>query len=181
MNYPPDGIQVIVNDTKLMVYRCGDVWKQLKNGNWKFMKNTTNHNIGYNSIACGSKQFLRHRIIAYTYLNLDITNTKISIDHIDHNRTNNHVDNLRIVSHKENLQNCSNTKGYTWDKSYNKWFASIYVDNKKIYLGRFEHEADARKAYLDAKKIYHPTAPINFIDEDSSTDLLPPFFQAMEP
>jgi len=167
MNYPPDGIQVTVNDTKLMVYRCGDIYRQLKNGDWRFIENTDNTNDGYNRIHCGSKIFRRHRIIAYAYINLDITNTKTQIDHIDHNRLNNHVDNLRIVSNKENQHNQTNPKGYYWNKHAKRWVAHIRVDNKKIHLGLFDTEEEARKAYLDAKKIYHPTAPINFTDEES--------------
>jgi hypothetical protein len=33
--------------------------------------------------------------------------------------------------------------------------AQIKLNNKTICLGSFETEADARDAYLNAKKIYH--------------------------
>lgn len=162
MNYPSDGVSVTVNSQKLMVYRNGDVWRLLKKGDWRYVENTANDN-GYNRIKCGSKKVTRHRIIAYAYLNLDITNTITCIDHIDGNRINNHVDNLRIVSNQENQHNQTKAKGYCWKKSRNKWEAKIKLNNKTIYIGLFETEDNARHAYLEAKKIYHPTAPINLI------------------
>jgi hypothetical protein len=35
------------------------------------------------------------------------------------------------------------------------------VSNKNISLGYHDTEDKARQAYLNAKKIYHPTSPIN--------------------
>ena len=107
MNLPSDGVHVTVNNQVLMVYRCGDVFRLLKNGNWKFVKNTDNHN-GYNLVGCFGKLYRRHRIIAYAYLNLDIADSTKQIDHMNGDRLCNHVDNLRIVTHKENC--CNKTK-----------------------------------------------------------------------
>ena len=43
-----------------------------------------------------------HRLIAETFLNLDITSNLV-VDHIDGDKTNNALSNLRIVTQKENL------------------------------------------------------------------------------
>lgn len=160
MNLPADGVSVTVNSQKFMVYRCGDVWRLLKNGDWRFVENTANHNKGYNQIGCNGKSYMRHRIIAYAYLNLDIDDTTNQIDHINGNRLCNHIDNLRIATNQENCQNRIKAKGYYWHNPNNKWKATITVNNKHIHLGYFSTEAEARQAYLSAKLIYHPSAPI---------------------
>jgi len=100
------------------------------------------------------KTYSVHRIIAYAYLDLDIDNPKIFIDHIDRNTQNNCVSNLRQVTHQQNQFN-RNAKGYYWNKQRLKWLAYIMIDGKTIHLGYFELEEDARNAYLIAKEKYH--------------------------
>lgn len=160
MNLPADGVSVTVNSQVLMVYRCGDLFRLMKNGDWRLVKNTANHNNGYNRVRCNGKNYRRHRIIAYAYLNLDIDDTSKHIDHINGDRLCNHIDNLRIVTHQENQHNQTHAKGYCWHKHANKWTAQIMVNNKQIHLGLYDTEEDARAAYLAAKLIYHPSAPI---------------------
>lgn len=160
MNLPPDGIQCTVNSQKLMVYRCGDVWRLLKNGGWRFVVNKKNGNNGYNRVGCGKKNYMRHRIIAYAYLNLDIDDLTKQIDHINGDRLCNHLDNLRIVSLQENNHNLTKAKGYSWNKVNKNWNAHIHLNNNKIHIGCYDTEEKARAAYLAAKLIYHPSAPI---------------------
>lgn len=75
------------------------------------------------------------------------------IDHKDGNRTNNKIDNLREVTNQQNTFNNKKSKGYYFN-GYS-YCTQIVLDNKNIYLGSFITEQEARKAYLDAKKIYH--------------------------
>jgi hypothetical protein len=159
MNLPADGVSVTVNSQVLMVYRCGDVFRLMKNGDWRLVKNTA-YSQGYNQVGCNGKLYLRHRIIAYAYLNLDIDNTSKPIDHINGNKLCNSVNNLRIVTTEENQHNRLNTKGYSWDKSKSKWKPQIMVNKKRIHIGNYDTEEEARAAYLAAKLIYHPSAPI---------------------
>ena len=77
------------------------------------------------------------------------------IDHINEIKTDNRILNLRSVTHQENSFNQTKPKGYTWDKINNKWESKITVNGKKIHLGRFDLEEDAKNAYLEAKKKYH--------------------------
>lgn len=79
------------------------------------------------------------------------------VDHYDGNTLNNRKSNLRIATSHMNNQNRLGAKGYYEIK--NKWKAQIKVDKKKIYLGTYNTEAEARTAYLEGKKKYHPTAP----------------------
>ena len=159
MELPIDGTSVCINGTELMVYRTGDVYRKFKKIGWKIVKNSANMPDGYNRIGCGGKMYLRHRIIAYAYLGLNIEDTAQCIDHINGNKIDNTVDNLRIVSNQENQHNHTKAKGYCWNKSVNKWQAEIKINYKVIYIGLYFTEEEARDAYLEAKRIHHPTAP----------------------
>jgi len=77
------------------------------------------------------------------------------IDHINGIRDDNRISNLRSVTNQQNQFNNTKSKGYSFDKKNNKWRAQIYLNNKKINLGLFNSEDDAREAYLTAKKQYH--------------------------
>lgn len=159
MNCPPDGIEVVVNSQVLMVYRCGDVYRLLKNGDWRLVANTPSNRNGYNYFPCAGINYRRHRVIAYAFLNLDIEDTSQCIDHINGDKLCNNVDNLRIVSHQENQHNRTKAKGYYWRKDMNKWNAQLKLNRKTIYLGYYDTPEEARAAYLAAKLIHHPSAP----------------------
>ena len=51
-----------------------------------------------------NKTFLVARLVAFTFNNEDITNHKLTVDHIDGNRFNNNLDNLELVSLAENIK-----------------------------------------------------------------------------
>ena len=82
------------------------------------------------------------------------------IDHINGVRHDNRRSNLRIVTPQENSHNYPSAKGYYWNKRDRTYQAQIKIDKKLIYLGLYNTEDEARAAYLAAKKIYHPTSPI---------------------
>ena len=77
------------------------------------------------------------------------------IDHINGIRTDNRISNLRNVTNQENKWNRNFAKGYHYNKNANKFQAEIVLDYKKIYLGLFNTEEDARAAYIKAKEQYH--------------------------
>ena len=149
------------NCTRLLAFKNGNIYRWAKGGYWKFVSNTANTAQGYNNIQVGNikngtfKMIKRHRIMAYVFLNLDIDNPKLQIDHIDGNKINNHIDNLRIVNHQQNHFNRTTAKGYYFRKAMKKYHAQIKHNNKLIYLGLFNTEEEAHQAYLNAKLIYH--------------------------
>ena len=108
---------------------------------------------------------LMHRLI------LNILNSKLQIDHLNHITLDNRKCNLRVCTQSENLQNCNiynnNTSGYkgvTYNKTNKKWQASISVNKDRLYIGSFNNIKDAARAYNAAAiKLHGEFAKLNEI------------------
>ena len=145
-DYKIDGQTLIVydcNDNE-MLFDVEDM-SILKLDKYRWSKLT----VGY---AANRKLGLAHRLI----INAP---EELQVDHINRNKLDNRKSNLRLVNNQENNWN-KEAKGYYWAKHANKWGACIGLNGKTIFLGYYKTEAEARQAYLEAKKIYHPTAPL---------------------
>ncbi len=67
------------------------------------------------------------------------------IDHIDGDRANNALANLRLATNGENSRNrtrlgSNNTSGATgvwWDRDKRRWVVDLYLDGKRLRVGRF--------------------------------------------
>ncbi len=144
-----------------MLYAVSDCGKVFSYKRGIYLKPDTNHTSGYMAVGLhkDGKQKTKqvHRLIAETFLETD--NQRNQVDHIDGDRLNNNINNLRWVSTSENQHNRRTAKGYYWNKQANKWYAKIMANKKPIFLGLYDTEEEARQAYLNAKKIHHPTAP----------------------
>lgn len=49
------------------------------------------------------------RLVAFTFLDKDINNHELTVNHIDGNRFNNNIENLELISLKENIQHAFRT------------------------------------------------------------------------
>lgn len=100
--------------------------------------------------------YLTHNLLGHhfawymTYGNVDFK----ELDHKNRNPSDNRISNLRIVTCQENQFN-RNSRGYSWDKTNNKWVSQIGFNGKVIHLGRYITEQEAREVYINAKKKYH--------------------------
>jgi len=93
------------------------------------------------------------------------------IDHINHNGLDNRRANIRVVTRQQNTWNkrkqrgnCSSQyKGATWLKRAGKWQARITCNGKSIFIGYFDDQISAARAY-DAKaaELYGDYAALNF-------------------
>lgn len=82
------------------------------------------------------------------------------IDHADGNRDNNRFfQNLRPATHAENAQNRS-ARGTSVEQKTGRFYARICADYRQYRLGTFDTEAEAHRAYLEAKQRLHPFQPI---------------------
>ncbi len=93
------------------------------------------------------------------------------VDHQNHNGLDNRRTNLRIATWTENCWNkrkanfnsSSKYKGVMWDKRRGKWQAQIGHNGKKIFIGYFDDEETAARAYdAKAKELYGKYAALNF-------------------
>jgi hypothetical protein len=109
-------------------------------------------------------QISMHRFI------MGVINSKIQVDHLDHNGLNNQKSNLRLCTRSQNSMNikkrsnCSSIyKGVCWDKRRNMWQANGSVNKKQIHIGYYNTEMEAALAYDKfALKTYGEFALINF-------------------
>lgn len=125
------------------------------------------HHMGYavtsKKINGEYKQFQVHRLI------LKLTTKDKAVDHINGNKLDNRKQNLRLATTQENGMNrakhkkfTSEYKGVGWSKARNKWRATIYFNYKAIYIGIFNNEEDAAKAYNEkANELFGKFAKLN--------------------
>ena len=109
--------------------------------------------------AKNNKVGMLHRFILSLYQN--ISENKL-VDHINHNTLDNRKINLRICTNQQNITNSrvpknnnSGHKGVYWSKDKHKWAAQITINNKTIYLGRYDTIEEAIKAREESAKKYY--------------------------
>jgi len=92
------------------------------------------------------------------------------VDHKNNNGLDNQRDNLRPATYSTNQFNqtkranrSSQYKGVYLHKSRGKWMARIRKMYKETFLGYFDNEIDAAKAYdVAAKQMFGEYAKLNF-------------------
>lgn len=92
------------------------------------------------------------------------------IHHKDDTTTNNQKKNLQYLTKQQHQMlkgvqknNASGYKGVCFDKAKGKWLASIHLDRKNIFIGRFNTAEEAARAYdKKARELFGNIAFQNF-------------------
>lgn len=97
----------------------------------------------------------------------------VQADHINGRGLDNRKQNLRIATVAQNHFNqqsprlgcVSKFKGVVWDKRSQKWMARIRFNYKRYYLGLFDKEVRAAKAYNKAaRELFGEFAALNIFE-----------------
>lgn len=101
---------------------------------------------GYAMIHQSGKNKRLHRIIA---------KAKVGevVDHINGNKLDNRLCNLRVTNSRGNAMN-RRAKGYYKIKQTGKFHAQIKVGDRRISIGHYSTEEEARQAYVTAHAKY---------------------------
>lgn len=100
------------------------------------------------------------------------------VDHVNHDKLDNRRENLRIVTTAQNNYNqrpqkrpkSSQYKGVSLNKAVNRWQAHIKKGNERRYLGLYDSEQDAARAYnAAARHHFGEYAYINDVPDDNWT------------
>lgn len=161
---PPGAVAVPVGDHVALVDES-DAERVLAH-HWRPMVSQSGKVYAYTVIDCTT--VLLQRFILGTDPGLDT-------DHKDGDPLNNRRSNLRPATRSQNTANAPKStradgrpwssiyKGVFWNKAQRKWQASIRVNGRLKFLGRFTVEADAARAYdAEARKAFGPFAYTNF-------------------
>lgn len=102
----------------------------------------------------------------------------VIVDHINGNGLDNRRCNLRIVTVAQNVYNqrpqtknkTSQFKGVVFSKRLQRWQAYIKKGSERRYLGTFDDELDAARAYnAAARHFFGPNAYVNEVNDDTLT------------
>ncbi len=130
----------------------------------------TKNKLGYHVLTLfkdGKRYFkIVHRIVAEAFI--ENNNNLPEVNHKDLNKSNNNVSNLEWCDRCQNINHMyqnrdksSKYKGVSYSKKRNKWCAYIDINKKRLALGRFNSEIEAkefRQNFINQlKQINHET------------------------
>lgn len=97
---------------------------------------------GYPMTSINKKTVLMHRLI-------NNTPKGMQTDHFNRNKLDNRRENLRTVTSSQNnfhkiiTKNKSGVRGIYWEDRRKRWVATIWVNYKALFLGRYKEISDA--------------------------------------
>lgn len=115
-----------------------------------------------------NKEIRMHRIV------MDVTDSKIFVDHIFHNNYDNRKSKLRLVNNQQNCMNSSLAKnnksgviGVHWNNKHGEWRATICYKKKYRIIGAYSDIEDAiRNRLIEEKRIFGEYAPQKHLFEE---------------
>jgi hypothetical protein len=142
-------------------------WDRLSKFKW-----FDNGRVIFRSITSSTKRN-QYGVKANEYITLSnevMMTRKVKYDHKNRDYLHNLPENLRVCNSSQNAMNrvkrtrtSSKYLGVSWKRLNKKWQAQIVKDRKKIYIGLFESEIDAAKAFdKKAFELYGEFAVLNF-------------------
>lgn len=149
-------------DGKYLINSKGEIFS-LIGGKLKKRK-TSISKLGYENCILfkdnKAKSYLVHRLVAFAFIKNPDELKFNQINHKDYNRLNNSVENLEWSNSNENNKHrCFNilkTSIYSniyFHRYAKKWYASITINKKKIYIGSFINEIDAHNNLVKFKQL----------------------------
>lgn len=144
--------KITVNGVDITCYEDGSIEKP-HNIKGKVKTFGSDMNIGYRETYIGGKNVLVHRLIAQAFLADWCVN--LQVHHVNNDKADNTRENLRMVTNAENSRGpkrikrgaSSRFRGVSIYKRNGMWDATITVDDKRKYLGRFHTEEASAVAY----------------------------------
>lgn len=117
-----------------------------------------------------AKGSVRHESMYLHRFILELKDSKLVVDHVNHNGLDNRRCNLRVGTHQENIFNrranlngSSPYKGVCWQENVGHWKASLRKGAEVRRIGYFESEEDAARAYDEwARQFFGEHAYLNF-------------------
>ena len=138
------------------VSNMGNVRRKYKNGKVKLLKPQDNN--GYKQVGLSSngkpKLFLVHRLVAMAFI--ELVAGKLTVDHIDRDKTNNNVENLRWADYYEQNRNTCKYRADIEEQDLKLRHAifmkEYYEANKEALNAKNREYKEANKEALNAKK-----------------------------
>ena len=103
---------------------------------------------GYATVSKNKKQIYVHHLVLGK-------KEGFVTDHINRNKLDNRKENLRFITRAENNRNRM-SRGYWYDDKRNNFYTYGRLDSKRIFLGRFDTEDDAKIAVHNFRRLYQP-------------------------
>ncbi|MGA2092115.1 MAG: HNH endonuclease [Sedimentisphaerales bacterium] len=154
-----------------------DIYYKYRHIKWFLTGNKTNY-----YAACSVKNGLGETTTKRLHRIIMNAPDGLLVDHKNRKGLDNRIANLRLATHSENCCNrekmrhsTSQYKGVYCEKRRGReqWRANIRFNGKRIFLGYFNNEIDAAKAYDAAAKKYHRIfARLNFPEDADKHGLL---------
>jgi len=93
-----------------------------------------------------NKRIPIHQLVALSFLNYNLSSSKLKIKHINSNKLDNRLSNIKIVS--KNAAIPIKYKGIAYSEKLDKWKCNISINGIKKNLGVFKTKKEAINVYL---------------------------------
>ena len=142
-----------ISESEFRVFETGEIHRKTKSGLWKTVKNTANHNRGYNVILIDKKQFMRSRLMFLAYMKHESMPEKTVMHHKDGDRLNCALSNLTVETYSSISYYRTDTSGWQYDPVGNTYNASITMNGELIQLGKFPTADEAYAKYVKTRTL----------------------------